>query len=208
MKIRGEAVYVNAEGTSHEIKGVGIISDSSALQKMKISGELSFDEISCDSIIVEGKCEGGSLMAKIFSVEGKAEIDSVKVAQTFELEGKPELGNVEADEIIIESCAGSINEIKCRRLKIFNRSNSVNMIAFTKVFGKKIFNEEISVSNEIPRVRVKNIDADTVELENCEIDVIRCKNALIGSNCAIEKLFVSGNCKVADDSKVGETIRE
>lgn len=207
MKIRGEAVYVNTEGTHHEIKGVGIISDSSALQKMKISGELSFDEIFCDSVIIEGKCEGGSLTAKIFSVEGKAEIDSIKVEQTFKLEGKPKLGKVEADEIVIESCSGSIGEVKCRRMKIFNRSNAVNMVVFTKAFGKKFFSKELSDFNDIPRVRVKNIDAEKVELENCEVDVVRCQDAFIGANCVIEKLFVAGECSVAGDSTVGETIR-
>ncbi|MBR2734047.1 MAG: hypothetical protein IKN27_13995 [Selenomonadaceae bacterium] len=56
------------------------------------------------------------------------------------------------------------------------------------------------------RIRIKNIDADIVELENCAVSVIKCRDAVIGTNCAIEKFFVAGKCTVADDSTVSETL--
>ena len=218
MKIKGSGSYTDAVGKSRMILGIGELSDAEKFRELKVSGNISFDKISCDEVKISGKCEGGSIeaqdlkisgkcegksvSAKNFSASGKMEIDSIKVEQIVELKGKPELGSVEADEIIIESRSGSVDEIKCRKLKIFNR-----VIETDSAFVLKIFGEEISGFDKFSRVRIKNIDAEKVELENCEVDIVRCQDAFIGANCAIDKLFVAGECKVADDSTVGETIR-
>lgn len=218
MKIKGSGSYTDAVGKSRMILGIGELSDAEKFRELKVSGNISFDKISCDEVKISGKCEGGSIeaqdlkisgkcegksvSAKNFSASGKMKIDSIKVEQTVELKGKPELGSVEADEIIIESRSGSVDEIKCRKLKIFNHA-----IETDSAFVIKIFGEEISAFDNFSRVRIKNIDAEKVELENCEVDVIRCQDAFIGVNCVIEKLFVAGEYEVAADSTVGETIR-
>lgn len=185
MKIKGKAAYVDTAGVRHEVKGLGSLSDDTALHSLKVSGTFEFGKISCDKIDVSGKCEGGSVQAESFSLKGKPEIDSIK-----------------ADETVIESQTGSIGEIECKRLKVFNR-----MSAGGKALLEKLFGGHDSEFDFNSRVRVKNISADKVELENCEVDVIKCRDAFIGANCAIEKLFVSGECQVATDSTVRETIR-
>lgn len=218
MKIKGSGSYTDAVGKSRMILGIGELSDAEKFRELKVLGNISFDKISCDEVKISGKCEGGSIKAqdlkisgkcegksvsaKNFSASGKMEIDSIKVEQTVELKGKPELGSVEADEIIIESRFGSVDEIKCRKLKIFNHMNENDSAFVIKIFG-----EEISGFDKFSRVRIKNIDAEKVEIENCEVDIVRCQDAFIGANCAIDKLFVADECKVADDSTVGETIR-
>ena len=175
---------------------------------MKVSGDLSFEKISCDKISISGKCEGGtvsaqslkisgaceadSVSAKNLSVSGKIEVDSLTIEQTLEISGKPQIDSVKADEIVIATRNGFIGEVECRRIKIFDESEQFNGVKFVQRFS---------------RVQIKNIDAQTVQVENCAVDVIRCKDAFIGSNCAIEKLFVAGKCEVAADSTVGETIR-
>lgn len=199
MKLKGEAVYIDSAGVFHKVIGDGVLSDDVILKRLKVSGKLSFDKIFCDEITVDGKCKGGSLTAKNFSVDGKVKLDSLKVEQFFELDGKPKIGNIEADEIIIESNAGLIGAVKCRKLKIFDGGN------FT-VGGIK-FSGKLQDAEDISRINIKSIDADKVELENCAVDIVRCQDAFIGSNCAIEKLFVAGECKVAADSTVSETIR-
>lgn len=118
---------------------------------------------------------------------GKVEVDSLKIARTLKLSGRPQIDSVTADEIFIATRDGSIGAIKCRRIKIFHDENFFD--------------------NQRSRIRIKNIDADTVELENCAVDVIKCRDAAIGTNCAVEKLFVAGKCTVANDSTVAETIR-
>lgn len=185
MKIKGKATYVDTAGVRHEIKGIGSLSDDTTLQSLNVLGKLTFDKIFCDKVDVSGKCVGGSVQAKSFSLEGKPEIDSIA-----------------ADEIIVESQAGSIGEIECKRLKIFN-----HMSAGGKAFFEKLFGGHDTEFDFDSRVRIKNIETDTVELKNCEVGVIKCRDAFIGTNCAIEKLFVSGECQVAADSTVGETIR-
>lgn len=199
MEIKGECIYVDTSGVRHKIFGAGDLPDNMALQSLKVSGKLKFDRIICDKIGVTGKVDGGSLTAKNFSVEGEIELDDLQVEQTFELKGKPQVDSVEADEILIESQSGFVDAIKCKNLEIFNRTSAAS---FTKIFGHNFFGEDDD--DKLTRVRIRNIDAETVELENCAVDVIRCKNAVIGKNCAIKKLFVAGEYKISADSKVGE----
>ena len=219
MKIKGSGSYTDANGRNHRVLGMGELSDGEHLRSLKVSGnvsfdkiscddlnvsgkgdggsisagelktsgELSFDDISCDEAVTSGKCAGKSITAKNFSASGKVEVDSLTIAQTLKLSGKPQIDFVTADEIFIGSRDGSIGAVKCRRLKIFHDEN--------------FFDRQRS------RVRIKSIDAETVELENCTVDVIKCRDAVIGKNCAVEKLFVAGECKVSADSTVGETIR-
>ena len=218
MKIKGVGTYTDASGRNHRVLGTGELSDGEHLQSLKVSGKCSFDKISCDELNVSGKCGGGSITArdlktsgelefdnitcdeitasgkcsgksvdaKIFSASGKVEVDSLTIAQTLKLSGRPQIDSVKADEIFIATRDGSIGAIKCRHIKIFHDENFFD--------------------NQRSRVRIKNIDADTVEIENCEVAVIKCRDAVIGTNCAIEKLFVAGKCTVADDSTVAETI--
>ena len=186
MKILGEALYVDSAGIRHEVEGIGNISDSVSLRSLKVEGTLSFEKISCDPIEVEGSCDGTSVTAQNFSAEGTVEVDSLNVAQTFKLEGLPKISSIAAAEVSIESQSGSIGNVKCNRIKIFH--------------------DEYSSKVRRSRIRVKSIEADTVELENCAVDVIKCRDAFIGTNCAIAKLFVAGTCEVTDDSTVDETV--
>lgn len=184
MKISGEGNYSDATGRRHKIKGFGTFSDDMPLQSLNVSGELSFRKISCDTIKVSGEGFGDSLTAKKFSAEGTLKINSIRVSEILKVTGILKAANITADEIIVASRNGSIGTIKCRRIKIFETNDTQ--------------------SNS--RVRIKSIDAETVEIENCAVEVIRCRDAVIGTNCAIEKLIVAGKCTVAADSTVDETI--
>lgn len=200
MKIEGEAVYIDAAGKRHTIEGVGNVPKDVALQKLKVSGLFKFDKVSCDDISISGECNGKSLNAKNISVEGTADIDTVD-ADLFQLSGSARIDDIVAEKIIIESRKGTIGVIKCGKLKIFHEeTNSLDESILSKIFGG------IASHHSDSRVNVKSIDAESIHLENCAVDVIRCKDAFIGSNCAINRLFVAGECKVADASTVGETI--
>lgn len=201
MRIAGEAVYVDAKGKRHSIEGLGSLPDNNELQSLNAAGEFSFDKISCDEVKISGSCEGKSLNAKKISVEGSFEVDVVTVEKIFNLSGSIDVETLTAEEIIMESRGGSADTIKCDRLKIFHGEiHETGSSILSKIFGNKISRQSNS------RVRIKNIDAKTVELENCEVDVIKCRDAIIGTNCIIKKLFVAGKCTIADNSTVGETI--
>ena len=186
MNIKGTGTVKDISGKSHVVIGAGTFADNETFRKLEVAGSLSFEKISCDKINVAGKCEGDFLSAQVLKISGSCEIDSVAIEQTLEISGKPLIDCVTADEIFIASHSGFLGSVKCRRIKIFDETN-------------------FAVSRRI-RVRIKNIEADVVDLENCEVEIIHCNDAFIGSNCAVEKLFVSGECKVADDSTVGDTI--
>ena len=198
MKIEGEARYVDSRGKTHSIEGVGSLPDDVNLQRLKVSGNIEFDEISCGKIKIEGSGEGKSLTAKNLSVEGSLEVDAVKVESLFQVSGGVKIDNLTAEEIVMESRGGKIGSVKCGKIKIFHGDGyEVSGSILSGIFGRKISS----------RVQIKTIDADKVVLQNCEVDVIRCNSAKIGSNCVIEKLLVTGECEIADDAKVGETIR-
>ena len=208
MEIAGEAKYVDSRGKTHSIEGVGSLPDDVNLQSLNVSGSIEFDEISCDKIKIEGSGEGNSLTAKSLSVEGSLEVEKLKVEEALEISGTIKAGTVEADEIEIESRAGKIDAVKCRKIKIFHDDGDY------EVGGKFLrnvlddFDVKVTRHKSRSRVRIKSIDAEKVDLQNCEVDVIRCTDAKIGANCEIEKLIFSGKYEVADDSKVGEIIKE
>ena len=218
MKIIGSGIYTDANGRNNKIVGVCELPESNKLQELKLSGNLFFEKIFCEEVSISGKCEGGSLSAhnvnisgkyegksitaKTFSASGKVEIDSIKIEDSLKISGKPKSDFVAADEIIIAACAGSLGVVKCRKIKIFEGSVTAN----EEFFGKN-FVEYFSFNESHSRVQIKNIEANIVELENCAVEVIRCQNAFIGKNCVIDKLFVAGECEVAADSTVVETIR-
>lgn len=202
MKIAGEAVYVDAAGKRHSIEGLGSLPDNDELQSLNAAGEFSFDKLSCGEMKISGSCEGKSLTAQNVSAEGSFEVAAADVAEKFQLSGSAEIDRLRAKKIVMESRGGSIGAIKCDKLKIFHGEiHDVGSSILSRVFGGKVSHQSNS------RVRIETIDAETVELENCEVDVIKCRDAFIGKNCAIKKLSVSGECTVADDSTVGETIR-
>lgn len=186
MKILGEGNYVDVKGRRHHVEGIRKFSDDTLLKSLKVSGTVSFEKISCDTIEISGECSGDSLTAKNLFVEGTLKVRSVNVTEKLTVEGSLNVSSVAAMQVFIESQTGSVDEVKCKQIKIFNNDEFVT--------PQRLY------------IYIKNIDAEKVELKNCKVEVIRCKNAFIGSNCAIEKLFVAGECKVAPDSTVGETI--
>ncbi|MBR6888355.1 MAG: hypothetical protein IKN16_07920 [Selenomonadaceae bacterium] len=199
MKIEGIASYVDKSGKHHSIEGIGSLPDNVALESLEVAGEFSFDKISCDRVKTSGEIDGKSLSGKNFSGEGTVAVDAVEF-ETFKLSGSADIDKLVAEEIIMESRGGSIGKIKCRNVKIFHGEiHNVGSSIMSKIFGGK--------SEQSSRVQIKSIEADKIHVENCAVDVIRCKDAFIGKNCVIEKLFVAGECKIDSNSTVGETIR-
>lgn len=201
MKIEGEGFCIDSNGKRHSVAGIGSLPDSDSLQKLSVSGSGSFDNISCDEVKIEGDGRGKSINAKNISVAGSFEVDSVKVEKTFKISGSVKIENFFAEEIVMESRGGSIGSVKCGEIKIFHSDGFDSGGIFSKIFGGKTSHGNSS------RVKIKNIDAEKVELKNCEVGEIKCKDAFIDSNCVIEKLIVTGECEIAADSKVGETVR-
>lgn len=200
MKIEGEGFCIDSSGKRHSVAGIGTLPDFDSMQSLKVSGSLNFDKISCDEIKIEGDCRGKSIIAKNISVSGIFNADSVKVENAFKVSGSVEIENLDAEEISMESRGGSIGKVDCKKIKIFH-SDDFNGGVFSKIFGSRN-----SSAKNSSRVKIKKIDSETVELKNCEVEEIKCKDAFIDSNCAIKKLIVEGDCKIADDSSVGEKI--
>lgn len=203
MKIEGIANYVDSNGKRHSIEGIGSLPGGTELQSLNASGSLSFDNLDCKEFKIEGECQGKSINAKNISVSGTFDVHTVKTEKDLKIEGTLDSENVIAEEIIMESRDGLIGEIKCNKIKIFHGEiHDIGGSILSGIFGKKFQYQGNS------RVRIEKIDADTVNLQNCEVTEIKCTDAIIGSNCAIKKLIVSGKYKVAENSTVGEVIQD
>ena len=235
MRIEGEAAYIDKSGKRHRIDGCGKLSDSDYLQSLSVDGTLSFGKISCNKFKLSGDCSGESLTAEEITIDGDARIDVVKAVKfrfsgdcsgnlltaekitidgdvrldvikavkVVEISGDMRIDSVESNKVAIESRSGRIDEIKCSELKIFdNYSDFEGEISFgnirIKTSRQKIFSQ----------VQIKNIAAEKVELKNCKVSLIKCKDAIIGENCAIEKLIVSGKFELDENSKVNEVIKQ
>lgn len=201
MRIEGIAKYVDFNGKRHSIEGIGSLPDGNKLQSLSSSGSFSFGNLDCDELKIEGECQGKSVNAKNISVSGIFEVDTVKAEKSLKIEGSINSENIVAEEIVMESRGGSIGTVKCTQIKIFHGEiQDIGGGILAGIFGRKI---QCHINS---RVRIGQIDAVKVTLQNCEVDEIKCADAYIGSNCVIEKLVVKGECEIADDSKVGEVI--
>ena len=203
VRIEGCAVYVDKSGKRREIEGYGSLSDDRELKRLNVEGSATFDELSCDKVKISGECSGDTLIGEKITIEGDVEVGSIKAVKSLEIDGDFRIDSIESDEIVINSQSGTIGEIKCNNLKIFcEGGNFEGEISFGN------FRIKSSPSKISSRVRVKKIEAADVELENCRILLIKCKNAVVGSDCLIDKLIVSGKFELDNTSKVGEVIRE
>lgn len=234
MKFDGDATYITKSGKKYTIDGEGNLPDEIELKKLDVDGDVSFDEISCDEIKITGECRGNALTAekvfidgdikvdvikvdktfeadgdcfsksltaeKIF-IDGDSKVDVIKAAGTFEINGSLRSDSIESDEVIIESRSGTVGKIKCTDLKISKGDEDFEGEIY---FGNvKIKTSSKKISS---RIQIKDIEAETVNLQNCEVGIIKCKNAFIGSNCVIEKLIVASEYEIYADAKVSEII--
>ena len=201
MKIEGIANYVDDNGKRHSIEGIGSLPDGNKLQSLNSSGSLSFGNLECNELKIEGECQGKVVNSQNISVSGTFDVHTVKAEKSLKIEGSIDSENVFAEEIIMESRGGSIIEVKCTKIKIFHGEiHDIGSSILSGIFGRKFQHQSNS------RVRIGKIDADEVDLQNCEVDEIKCKDAMVGSNCAIKKLIVSGKYKVSESSTVNEVI--
>jgi|GEM_PF-2566937 len=206
MKIEGEALYVSKAGKRHRIEGYGSLPDSVELEKLDVDGSVSFGKIFCDKFKVDGECSGDSLTAEKVVAEGECRIDFIKAVKSLEIEGSMKIDSVESADVVIESRSGTIGEINCTDLRIFDSNDNFDAEFSFGDFSMK-FSQQKSFKKNFSQVRIKKITAENVELENCKVSLIECINANIGSNCDIEKLIVSGKCKIASDSEVVEVVK-
>lgn len=236
MKIDGDIAYTDKFGKRHTIEGYGTLPDETELKSLKVDGSISFDKISCGNFKVNGDCFGSSLTAEKISVDGDIEVndikavedlkiygdcaadlltankifidgdvkaDGIKVAESLNIEGEPQINSIESDKVVINTRFGTVEEIKCRDLKIFY--SGVNFEGEISI-GK--FRIKSSPKQNFSQVLIKKIDAINVELENCKVSQVECKNAIINANCSIDKLIVSGNLEIDNNSKINSIVRE
>lgn len=203
MKIEGEAVLVNKFGKRRTVEGEKTLPDDTALQKLFVEGSVYFGDITCDKFKVEGECFGNSLIAEQIEIEGSINVDVVKASKILDIEGEMNINSAESATILIESRFGRINEVKCNDLKIFDVDDEFEAEISSSKFKLKISNKK-----KFSQILIDSIVADNIELENCKVETVKCNNAIIGSNCTINKLIITENLDIVENSKVNSIIRE
>ena len=199
MHIEGEGVCIDANGNRHSIAGIGGLPESGKYRKLKVSGNITFKNISAIEVKLEGDSRGESIKADELSAEGIFKVNEVSIINRFELSGTPNIGCLTARSVDIESRDGFIKKTRCEHVKIYHHDSHGGGI-LGRVFG-------YSTSKKIC-VTIGEIEANDVDLQNCQVDEIRCENATIGTNCVIKLLIVKGNCDIASEAKVDEVIRK
>lgn len=200
MKIAGEAIYIDRSGHRRTMAGMGSVSDGE-LESLKVSGSCEFGDLVCDDVKIEGECSGASLKSRNVASSGTLRVKMLIVEGKLKASGSVYSDVIDASDVDMESRGGSIGTVKCGRIKIFEHGGvEINGGFLSRIFGG-------SARSANSRVHIKGIDADEVNLQNCEVDTIKCKDAIIGSNCVIGTLNVEGSCEVVDGSTVKETIR-
>ena len=200
MNIKGIVNYVDENNKKHETAGICTLKDDIKLKSIDVKGMLSFDKIICDKINIEGDCTGNEISGKKIFISGKFNVDNVSMEQNIKIVGVAHSNLLKAEKVIIESRAGTIKQINCDKIKIFDNNDNIDISIIKNIFNIR------HVKNNA-RIHINDIDANNVEIQNCEIKSIKCKNAIIGTNCLIEELFVEDSYKIANDSTVNKIVR-
>lgn len=198
MKILGSASYISKSGKKLSIEGISTLPDEFNFKFLKVEGTISFDNLNCEHLKIEGECSGETISAKEISIEGTINVKRVKAERSIEIEGTIKSVSIECDDIGIYSQSGKVEQIRCNNIKIYHTSGENSILM--SIFGSP-------KRRTASRVRVRSINAEKVDLQNCAAEIVKCKTANVRANCIIEKLIVEGDCEIATDSTVSEVVR-
>lgn len=186
VKVAGDLHCAGRLAASGAVKVEGSVSGGSigssgalvAGRELTVQGELhTSGSVSCtgklqaDSLKTSGSCQcGGDVHVRELVSSGRLTVDGGVEAERFSSTGKVEIrGLLNAEEIDLRICA----------------DNTVGDIGGSKITVCKDWN---GFSFHKPRLTVKSIEGDTVELELTKAEVVRARFIHIGPGCEITRV--------------------
>lgn len=194
------------------ISGVYSINGDLTCNRLYVSGVLKNSKnIKCEEFRVDGVLKSSeSLEAKNINVAGLATIEKNIKSQNISGEGCIKVKeDIESEKVDIEgniTCKGLINcedfylftvgeskigEIGATNIEIYGEERSKNIF---KIFVPKKFKNN--------KAYIKVIEGDNIKLSDCEVDIVRGKNIVIGENCKINIIEYSESIEINELSKV------
>ena len=194
------------------ISGVYSLKGDIICNKLDVSGVLKNSKnIQCEEFKVSGVLKSSeSLQAQSINVSGVATIGKNIKSQKIFGEGCIKVKEeIESEKIDLQGniiCEGLIN---CEDFYLFTEGESkIGEIGATniEIYGEKksknIFKIFIPKKFKNNRVYIKVIEGDNIKLSNCDVDIVRGKNIVIGENCKINKVEYSESIDINEISKV------
>lgn len=179
-----------------EIKKVRVMGELEARSNGKITEELSvYGEARFDK----------EIEINLLSIKGEVNIkENLKVKRTNILGGLNVDGNCDADQFNCKGEAVIKGLLNCDKANIelfgFSRINEIGGEIIKVKRGKKI------IKGRRGNLKATLIEADEIEIENTECDVIRGNNIIIGKGCCIKRVECTGTLVINKESEVLETI--
>ena len=124
LKVDGSISFDKISCGNFKVSG-DCFGSSLTAEKISVDGDIEVNDIKAvEDLKIYGDCVADLLTANKIFIDGDIKADGIKVAESLNIEGEPQINSIESDKIVINAQSGTIEEIKCRDLKIFN--NGVN----------------------------------------------------------------------------------
>ena len=194
------------------ISGVYSLKGDIICNKLDVSGVLKNSKnIQCEEFKVSGVLKSSeSLKAQDINVSGVATIEKNIKSHKISGEGCIKVKeDIESEKIDLQGniiCDGLIN---CEDFYLFTEGESrIGEIGATNIEicgekkSKNIFKIFIPKRIKNNRAYIKVIEGDNIKLSDCEVDIVRGKNIVIGENCKINKVEYSESIDINELSKI------
>ena len=196
------------------ISGVYSLKGDIICNKLDVSGVLKNSKnIQCEEFKVSGVLKRSeSLQAQSINVSGVATIGKNIKSQKIFGEGYIKVKEeIESEKIDLQGniiCEWLIN---CEDFYLFTEGESkIGEIGATNIEicggekSRNIFNIFIPKRIKNNHAYIKVIEGDNIKLSNCDVDIVRGKNIVIGENCKINKVEYSESIDINELSKVDD----
>ena len=196
------------------ISGVYSLKGDIICNKLDVSGVLKNSKnIQCEEFKVSGVLKSSeSLQAQSINVSGVATIGKNIKSQKIFGEGYIKVKEeIESEKIDLQGniiCEWLIN---CEDFYLFTEGESkIGEIGATNIEicggekSRNIFNIFIPKRIKNNHAYIKVIEGDNIKLSNCDVDIVRGKNIVIGENCKINKVEYSESIDINELSKVDD----
>lgn len=175
VQIAGEAVVINQDKKRKRYFGEFEIEPNRKIFLLNAEGDISVDNLKCiPKLSFVGAISGESIFTKQFKLNGCVNLHKLVALETkIVFRGKSECEN------IITKTAQIIPD----------KNESIQIKESFRRLVKDIFGKSIDLdSSDKKEFKVRYLEGDVLEIENCQIDEIHCRSIAIKGNSIIKYL--------------------
>ena len=188
----------NVVGENVRASGMGKFLKKIAADEIDISGKIDCEgEIETKKLYVEGLFKAKQCLKTIKAeITGMMSVEGDMIGESIVCDGMFKCGgflNCETLDINIR-CASKLNEVGATRVKITASPNRFNTMM-------NFLLPDFLTNN---KVTAQVIESDEIDIESCEVKVLRGKDIKIGPKCKVGLVEYSGTLEVDSTSEVDQ----